>query len=433
MVYSVISSIIFFTAAAVWLVRFVGEAGVRLPQNRVLGFITADKTFCAADEKPIRSECIKIFAAAMAFRILFFLLGWLAKGIMQNGNVPNFLNYCNMWLIGDGQHYIEIASNGYSHFEENGQHLMLVFFPLYPLLMRIFYWFIPNYVIAAMVVSSLSYSLGCVAMYKLVTIDYSKSIARMSVIFMSVYPYAMYYGGVLTEGLFLLTIVSTFLAIRQHKWLLAGILGMLAALTRSFGVFMIIPAVVEWVQTERPVDLIRDKKWGILGRKAVKFLPALIMILGILIYLFINYKVAGDPFIFMQYERDHWLQKLQFFGKTSNMLWNKVFHAGSNWTSIACMYLPELLSFVILSLVILYSTRRTRSMYVVFMLIYFAFNAGASWPLSMSRYWSCMFPMFWVAAEFTDRHKKLETPIAAIMAIMLGMYLVGYMNTLGLI
>lgn len=432
MVYSVISSIIFFTAAVIWLVRFAGEAGARLPQNRILGFITADKTFRASGEKTERSEYAKIFAAAMAFRILFFLFGWLAKGIMQYGNVPGFLDYCKMWLIGDGQHYIEIASNGYSHFEENGQHLMLVFFPMYPLLMRIFHWIIPNYVIAAMIVSALCYSAGCAVMYKLVAIDYSKSIARMSIIFMSVYPYAMYYGGVLTESLFLLTIVSTFLAIRQHKWLLAGILGAFASLTRSFGMFMIIPAAVEWVQTERPLELIRDKKWETLGKKIMSFLPALTMILGILIYLFINYKVAGDPFVFMQYERDHWLQKLQFFGKTSNMLWNKVFHAGSNWTSIACMYLPELLSFITLSLVILYSTRRTRSMYVIFMLIYFAFNAGASWPLSMSRYWSCMFPMFWVAAEFTDTHKKIETPLAAIMAIMLGMYLVGYMNTLSL-
>lgn len=428
MIYSTIVCVIFFAAAAMWLVRFIKEAGVSLQDNRVLSFITADKNRIPSGETSTARECLYVFIIALAFRVVVFIGGWFACGIFDNSQVPSFLEYCSKWNLWDAPHYLEIAENGYGQHIENGQHLFLVFFPLYPLFTRIFHFIIPNYLVSSLAVSTVCYAAGCVLMYKLVIIDYSKSIARMSLIFMSVYPFAFYFGGIMTESVFFLMIMASFLAIRKHKWLYAGIFGAFAALTRSFGVLMIIPAAVEWVQSERPISLMRDRKWKELGHKFVRVLPILIMPVGTLIYLFINYKIEGNALIFMKYQSEHWHMNLQFFGKTLHMLWENSLGSSYDWSLKTCLFIPELIALPVFAAGILYSVRRTRSMYMVFMLIYYIFNAAASWPLSLSRYLSCMFPIFWVMADFTDKHKWLESIIAAVFAIGFGIYLTGYIT-----
>lgn len=426
MIWSIAVSVIFFDALILFTARIIREAGFILPEK--LSFLTADKLTPHCTEKTSYNEYARIFVLAIAFRIVIFLLAWFACGIFSDGFAPGFIDYCEKWNLWDAPHYLEIAQNGYGRHIENGQHLMLVFFPLYPLLIRITAVIVRNYAAAGLLVSFICYGGGCVLMYKLVSMDYSKSIAQKSVIFLSVSPFAFYFGGIMTESTFFLITIATFLAIRRHKWFAAGILGMLAALTRSVGVFMIIPAAVEWIQSEHPVTLIRDKKLKYLGKQFAKPLPIAIMPIGTLIYLYINYRTEGDAFVFMKYQSEHWSMNLQYFGKTVSMLFNRSFSGSEQWSSRVCLFLPGLLSITAAAVSVLYGARRLRSVYVSFMLIYFIFNAAASWPLSVARYMSCMFPAFWLLSEFTDRHKKLELPILAIMSIIFGIYLTGYIT-----
>ena len=427
MIYSTIVSIIFFCALAVWLVRFAGEAGVKYPEHRALAFITKKHTL-RSEKDTTRRELISIFLFALIFRIIIFLSGWFALGIFTGDDAMGLLDYCDKWSIWDGPHYLEIAQYGYAHKIEDGNYYMLVFFPLYPLLIKLFAFVLRNYAVSALTVSALTYSAGCVMTYKLVTLDYSKYTARTAIVLLSIAPFAFFYGSVMTESLFFLLTVSTFYAIRRHNWVLAGILGALTALTRSFGVFMIIPAAVEWVQHEKPIMLIRQKQWRALGGRFVRVLPILVMPVGTLIYLFINYKTTGDALIFIKYQSEHWSMNLQFFGKTAHMLWDRTTSFNDNWSFISSLFMPELIAIPIFSLLILYSARRTRSVYTSFMLVYFVFNAGASWPLSMPRYLACMFPVYWVIAEFLERHKRLEAPLIAVSAVIFGIYLTGYIT-----
>ena len=428
MIYTIVICAIFFCAAAMWLIRFFGESGFKYPNNRYLDFIMADNAFTTVGESSTRNECIKIFLFALIFRIFIFLLGWLAYGIFSNGQPASLGDYCNSWNVWDAPHFIDIAQNGYGHAVDDGRFLLLVFFPIYPLLIKFFNLFIGNYAISGLIISTLFYSLGCVIMYKLVIKDYNKSIARKSIIFLSVYPFAFYYGGIMTESTFFLVIMLTFLAIREHKWVLAGIFGAIAALTRSFGVLMIIVAAVEWCQENQPFAKIKDKQWKKLGKTILTVMPILIIPLGTLIYLYINYYVAGDALIFAKYQEDNWSMHLQFFGKTLHFLWRQIFSGDASWTILCCLYLPEFIVIPLISVLILYSVRRTRSMYVAFVLMYFIFNVAASWPLSVSRYLACMFPIFWIMGEYTERHKGLELPLTAIMAIGFGIYLTGYIT-----
>lgn len=427
MIYSAIICIIFFAAAAMWLTRFVGEAGIKLSQNRVMSFIRENKAREFAEERATKKEYLYIAAGVVVFRIIVLFAGWMGYGIFQTDPIPSLMEYLNKWNLWDAQHYVSIASDGYVPVPD-GRYLTLVFFPLYPMLLRLVHAIIPNYVIAGMVFSTVCYAIGCILVYKLALLDYSKSVARKALMFMSIYPWSYYFGGIMTESLFLVMAAATFLAVRKHNWWLAGLFGMLAAATRSFGVLLIIPAAAEWVQHERPFDKIREKQWKTLGRRFAGVLPILLMMLGTVFYLYCNYSKTGDPFIFLKYQRENWSQGVQFFGKTLAMICKKLVDPGTSWTNAVSIFMSGIVSCAIIAPIILYSVRRARSMYVVFALVYFAFNAGAMWPMSLARYLSCLFPMFWVLADFTDRHKDFELPIAGAMAIFFGVYLTGFLT-----
>ena len=428
MIWSTIVSIIFFAGLALFLVRFVREAGVTYPQNRVMSVIAADKTPVSAGETTTMRECLYVLVFALAFRVLIFIFAWAAAGIFADGNATGFLAYCAKWNLWDGPHYIDVARDGYAGYEENGQHLFLVFFPLYPVLIKFLAVIVRNYIVSALLISTLCYGAGCVMMYKLVAEEYNKHVALTSIVLFSISPFAFFLGGVMTEGVFFLVTISMFYTIRKHNWWLTGILGILAALTRSVGVFMVIPAAVEWVQTERPIALIMDKDWKTLGKRFVKLLPVALTPIGTLIYLYINYRVEGDPFVFMRYQSEHWSMNLQYFGKTLHMLFNRSFNPDEGWSLRMSLFMPGLFSITFAAIAVLFGARRMRSMYTSFMIVYFLFNAAASWPLSVSRYMCCMFPAYWLIASFTDEHRELELPIAVMSAVLFGIYLTGYIT-----
>ena len=340
-IWSVVVSIIFFAGVALFLARFVKEMGVALPSNRVLSFVTADKTPKSLNESTTWKECMWIFLAALAFRVIIFILAWVACGVFTYEEAPTLMGFLEKWRLWDAPHYLEIAENGYAQHVEDGQHLFLVFFPLYPLLVKMLAVIVRNYTVSGLLVSTLCYCGGCAVMYKLVTMEYSKSVARASVVLLSVSPFAFYFGGIMTESTFFLVTVAAFLAIRRHKWFITGVLGILASLTRSVGVFIVIPAAIEWVQAECPVLLIKEKNWKDLGRRFVKLLPVALTPIGTLIYLYINYRIEGDPFVFMKYQSEHWSMNLQYFGKTLRMLFERGFSPTEDWTFRTVCFSPR--------------------------------------------------------------------------------------------
>ncbi len=425
MILSITFSIIFFSVAALFLIKFISQAGISLPNNKVFSFICDNKVLSPQKSEISTKEYFKIFLFAFMFRVIIFLFTYIAKGLFSDSAL-SFMDYCNSWNLWDSPHYIEIAQQGYAHHIEDGQYLMLVFFPLYPVLIKIFAAILQNYVISALLVSFLSYSFGCLLMYNLVTIDYNKSIAKKSIIFLSVSPFAFFFGGIVTESTFFLIIIATFLAIRKHNYLAAGILGIFAALTRSVGVLMIIPAAIEWIQDVQPISLIKEKKAKELIKNIRKVIPIILIPIGTLIYLLVNYKVTGDPLAFLTYQKEHWSQGIQFFGKTIKLMSNYAF--GDDLSLATAIFIPGLFSVFLAIIATAYGVRRTRSMYIAFLLFYIAYNAGATWPLSICRYIMCSFPVYWILAEFTECHKQSEIPIIILMSVCFGIYLIGYIT-----
>ena len=377
------------------VLRWLGRAGLPVP--------LAAKAPASKGVIPDRAECVKVFAITFMFRIAVFLLvGLAACFLLYPGSGPDAFLW--VWKRWDGLHYVNLAQLGYSGYVEDGKHLFLVFFPLYPWLMRVISLITGNTMAAGLLISFVCYSAGCVFLYKLAALELGRGAARRTVLFLSVYPYAFFFGGIMTESLFLLTTAGGLWAIRRHRWWQAGVWGLLAAMTRMHGILLIGAAGAELIEHMGRFD------WKTIARK----LPALLLpAVGTLVYLALNWSVTGNPFAFTVMQQ-HWSQG---FCPIADTLWYVLNNALSYPTVMVRyqIWIPTILLFVAFFTLLVWARNRFRSMYTLYGFVYLVLNFSLSWLLSAGRYLSCALPFFLFAAALTEDRPKLTAGLAAVM------------------
>ncbi len=183
----------------------------------------------------------------------------------------------------DGLHYILIAKNGYSEFEQ-------AFFPLYPLIIRLVApLFSNNQLLTGLLISNVSFLFGLILFYKYLKLISSDSIRFnpiLSVLFLLAFPTSFYFGAVYTEGLFFLLLVSTLYFLKKESYLLVIIFSFLAALTRFIGVFLIIPIILHFFN--------KNKKPNIYHLASI-----ISPLIGLVLYCFYLWQTTGDPLFFL--------------------------------------------------------------------------------------------------------------------------------------
>ena len=179
------------------LLRWLGAAGLPAP--------CAVPASASRGCEVSRRELLHVFSAALLFRLTVFLaVAALACLVLYPGTGLSWAT--DIWKKWDAWHYVGLAELGYTGYWEDGRPLFLVFFPLYPWLVRLVCPLTGHNTMAAgLMVSFLCYSAGCVYLYRLAAWELGKGAARRTVLFLSLFPYAFFFGGVMTEGLFLLT------------------------------------------------------------------------------------------------------------------------------------------------------------------------------------------------------------------------------------
>lgn len=335
--------------------------------------------------------------------------------------------FYKVWSHSDAVHYRNLAEIGYHDHIENGQHLFLVFFPLYPWLMRLLHVLISNYDLCGHLLSALSYVGGCYVLARLVTEEFGWRAGRMSLMLFSAYPFAFFFAGIYTESLFFLLSVTTFYFIRKHRYFWAGIFGALAALTRMQGVFLIFAGVVEYAASGRPVDKIKSHDWRGLWRDIWRTLiPLTITLVGTGIYLWLNYDVEGDPFRFSFYQHDHWSQYFVPLPKCLSIIWKEISITTNTKLSFT-IWLPDLAAFLICLITLIYSSRRMPVAWVAYFFVCIVINFSLNWPLSCGRYIACAFPLPVIMAVASQRRPIAGQLVAVVFAILQGAYLYAYL------
>jgi Gpi18-like mannosyltransferase len=200
------------------------------------------------------------------------------RELLNTFNVPYFVSvYANF----DGLHYILIATQGYSQYEQ-------AFFPLYPLLIHhLGYITFNNYFVSGFLISYAAFSTGLIFFYKLMH-HYIGKKTNYSLLALILFPTAFFFHAVYTEGLFFLLFFGTLFFFSQKKYTYAALFAFFASLTRLVGVFLIIPFLIHIIE-----HFVYKKK---IERNMLIW--AAFPIIGLLFYMGYLWQTTGDPLFF---------------------------------------------------------------------------------------------------------------------------------------
>jgi Mannosyltransferase (PIG-V) len=158
--------------------------------------------------------------------------------------------WVNMLSRWDAGWYVEIARDGYHY--KPGMPSNAAFFPLYPLLIRASHalCFLPGndywWLLTGIVLSNMSLLVGLGYFRSLLAIDFDQETVSRAIIYLLIFPTTFFFSSVYSESLFLTLTVSAFYYARKNRWLTACLLTALATLTRSQGIIVLLPLLIEY-------------------------------------------------------------------------------------------------------------------------------------------------------------------------------------------
>ena len=345
--------------------------------------------------------------AVLIAKLAVFAVGYASAytTAIANGDLIEplqiIMNQFDHW---DSPHYMFIAENGYVN--EGDPANFIVFFPLYPALVRLITFDFAYVNLSGLIISNVSSIVAVVYLFKLAKREYGGSTAKKAVLYLSVFPTAYFMSAAFTEGLFLALAIASVYHARQAKWLLAGFLGLLAALTRLAGLLLLPVLIVEYFH---------QKNWK-LKTADLKVFWISLPIFGFLAYLTINYQVTGNFFTFMEIERVHWYQTLDpIGGLTGAVGWL----CSSNFPSNLILGYAQILFAVFGLLMVLVSYKaKLRLSYQVYLFLTWMLSLSTSFWISVPRYVLTMFPMFLTLALFSQKRTITITATAAFSAAL---------------
>lgn len=376
-----------------------------------------------------RYSCeIRIFGKAICFRMVIYIFSVCIMAIMGDytGGIT-FSDFLEAWKRWDSAHYINIAENGYAGAIENGEHIFLVFYPLYPWLMKTLSIIIDDFRLCGIMISVVCYGVGSIFFYKITEKEFDSKTAENALIMISIFPFAFFFGSIATESLFFAVASAFFYYLRKHDWNMTAFWGFLACLTKVQGVLLAFAVLVELFYFKRGIRLIREKKWkSFLKRVIYPGCVVATMLFGLVVYLLINYAVEGDLFRFMYYQKNHWGNGLCPIWETIKYITQ---NAVSGWSSSVGMslWVPELLLFAGYLIAIVYgSIRKLRPMYLAYLVVFFLLTYSSTWLISAGRYTLSALPVFMLAGDWLSKHEKRKIPVMILSAMLMVIYMTGY-------
>jgi len=393
-----------------------------LPPLPAFPFVQKFKNWLKAEDE--KAVLFRLVLAVLFSRIALLLVSIVIISIHYPGKNIITLFSEN----GDIPHYLWLAENGYT---ATGDHAnLIVFYPLFPLVIKLFTYVFQNYFISGMIISNVSTVIACGYFYKLIRLDTDRDTASDGVLLFLLYPFSMFLLSCYTEGLFILLCMMTAYYARKGKWILCGLIGMLAALTRNQGIILFGLAVYEYIIQAREKS---ENTWKAffrtLSQKEFALIPkglALLLIpLGFFIYLYMNYHLFGDWFQFVNFQKaEPWFNGIDYFFK------NLVQHItmAKDYPGLGyIIYIPQFVMFFVAMALVIYGMKKgVRTSYLLYCAVYTLVSFSSSWLISGPRYMlSCVFLAVPLAVSAKD--KNWRTVLLALLCCLNAYYFLAYL------
>lgn len=348
------------------------------------------------------SEYKYVLFITLVVKLILILIGYYT-----NRNPDS--HFINNWVRWDGPHYVDIAKNWY---QTTGDPLnFIVFYPLYPILIRIFGFIFNDLNFSSIFLSTLLAFLVSVLLYKVALFDLKKKEALLSVWFLNIFPTSYFLQASYTESLFLSTSLFCIFLFRQKKPYAAGIFGFLSALSRINGLLLIPYFAAEKFIVDNKLSNPFKFFWGKFEHLVI---ASSITIQGFFIYLIINFLIFGEYFYFTKPLSEHWFKKFEWPWQGVKNIYNfATFQKGEYFY----LFWGELIAIFFTLGVAIYVFFKIRKSYGIYMLFNLGLFTSTSFIMSTPRYIVILFPIYLALAKLPF---KVVYPLSIIFLALLG-------------
>lgn len=366
------------------------------------------------------------WAALVGTRPAILFVGYLAVVMFgyNHGQPPHRLvenEVGNLQVRWDAAWYFGIATGGYHVVSRNpNDQQNVVFFPAYPMLMRIVGRLMGGastmFIVAGTLISLGAFFWALVYLFRLAReLLGDEDPARYAVWLIAAYPFAWFFGAVYTESLFLVGAIGAFYHLRRKELWKAAAWGLLVGLTRPNGCFLSIPLAVLAVTPWLPLRLAGGRVPGSYDPRGPRNVRALIPTLlsaampgvGVLLYSAYVWYLSGNPLAWAEghaawgreykglavlvADRYTWLADAGVYAYTSQIPADLLNALGALFVIVAAFPVA----------------RRLGLAYAVFILVNILPPMAAGGMLSAGRFSSVLFPAFiWLATVVPVRHRS---------------------------
>ena len=214
----------------------------------------------------------------------------------------------NLPLRWDAGWYLQVAQDGYRYIPEAGAEAQqnIVFFPAYPIVMRVGALLLGNfqfsYVAAGTLVSLTAFLLALAYLYAFARDEIGDERAPAALWLIAAYPFALFFGAIYTESLYLVAALGAFHHFRRREFVRAGLWGLAIGLTRPNGGLLSVPlallALAPWLPPALAGGRIVMRPLS--ERLSRNVLPAVAAaatcVAGTLLYSVFVWRMTGSPF-----------------------------------------------------------------------------------------------------------------------------------------
>lgn len=324
------------------------------------------------------------------------------------------------WEQWDAVRYVHLAQYGYRDINDSA------FFPLYPLIVKLIS--LPLGIHAVMPVSLLVSNLALlgalIVLYLLAADAMGEAVAKRTIVYLCLFPTAFFFFTSYNESLFLLLSCSSLFAMRRQRWFIAGLVGLLAALTRSAGVLLVVPYLCElWLSSHR-AEIDWQKRLLILLAHAW---PGGLIPLGTLLYCLFCWRHFHHALAFALVQRG-WGRSLTFpwtglISAIRDILFGRPF--ASFLTAHLLLDLTATLAFLALAILGWNKLRLSYTLWIGVLLIYMLSSSAMSVPdmlVSNQRFVLEMFPGFLTLAMLGLKHPRLHQALLLTMPFLQALF-----------
>jgi Gpi18-like mannosyltransferase len=357
-----------------------------------------------------------ILALFLGSRLLIWLVAGISLHLAPKGSFFTPPATMADWFMHwDAAWYLGVAEHGY-YFTHTGDATNVVFFPLFPVLMRAAsLGGLLDLKLAGYLVSLGCLWTACVWLWRAVACEWNDArLATVAVAFLAFCPVGLFFSCLYSEGLFLMLAIGCIDSARRGRWWLAGALGALAALTRFIGVMFVVPLLWQYWESHRTAGRrLRDLR---LAPLAACLLP----LAGMALYCGFMWVKFGDPLIYF-HGQEHW-------GRRFNWFW-RIF-ARASFSGQALFYQVWFFAAIMsaFGLLAIGVWRRMPVVYAVFGLVFGFIYISSRFVEGQPRFFSVIFPLYVVLALIATRWPRTKTPLFAVSISLQALSVVLFVN-----